>query len=495
MQAAGIERRQKTESDSELPPAEVEELEAQLMAVDFIAQFGAVRRAHEVIAESGPTPEWLGILVRGYANLSQCTQHQWSAISEVFAARSLLYAERLIEIGGDKPTATALWHRAYARALVGLHADALEDLEGVALPQVQLEPPAWVALIDPYCRWQRSELSELGEVNNALNPWALRLRFQLNANYRYSDWIYDAGVEHLQSFPTAYGVYADMAQFGHSLAATRTGSQYAPAAFARFSMVSLNALDNLPANIKDQLPTDLAKFRALAAEVNDPNPQDQFSPFPAYFGKQLVKAADDDMSPGLSWAALGTLIRDEVFVEAANYFAVSMVATEHSHAADVDNIVPTVGDHPYLPYLQSYRFNERQQPEERQQLAGEIELRDVTHRMGRICSLTWNAEVNGRKDVGRVAWQLLDRQLTAQGVIDSVYYSGPYWKPNNTGEAKAFASQLRELAPKSEIASRVQIEATPSPTAEQLEQWGNGVVRRSRCLADVGRKIRENGLS
>ena len=51
------------------------ELEEQLGKVDIVTQFGAVRAAHAAIARQGETPEWLGVLARGYANLALLTDH------------------------------------------------------------------------------------------------------------------------------------------------------------------------------------------------------------------------------------------------------------------------------------------------------------------------------------------------------------------------------------------------------------------------------------
>ena len=76
-------------------------VEGQLLEMNFVSQFAAVRAAHAAIAEKGPSRTWLGVLARGYANLSLMTEHHWKSDTEVFAARALLYAERLVAANPD----------------------------------------------------------------------------------------------------------------------------------------------------------------------------------------------------------------------------------------------------------------------------------------------------------------------------------------------------------------------------------------------------------
>ncbi len=76
---------------------------------------------------SGESQQALGALVRGYANLGQLTRFLWNASHEDFAARSLLYAERMV--AAHPGSADALRHQGYARAMAGMHALALADLD------------------------------------------------------------------------------------------------------------------------------------------------------------------------------------------------------------------------------------------------------------------------------------------------------------------------------------------------------------------------------
>ena len=70
---------------------------------------------------------------------------------QVFKARALLYAERLVV--ADHRSSLALAYRAYARALVGFHGAALEDLAATQINAAarKAELPKWADLIADFC--------------------------------------------------------------------------------------------------------------------------------------------------------------------------------------------------------------------------------------------------------------------------------------------------------------------------------------------------------
>lgn len=128
-------------SESRVPEKVAERLER----MDIVAQFAAIRDLHEALKTSR-SPELEGALVRGYANLGLLTEQNWDPSHKVFKARALLYAQRMV---AQAPSSWSLFHRAYARALVGMHEDALKDLEEAGKRPAGEEPvkPAWVGLI------------------------------------------------------------------------------------------------------------------------------------------------------------------------------------------------------------------------------------------------------------------------------------------------------------------------------------------------------------
>src|ERR1700722_10392065 len=116
----GYSGRASAVNPGEPAPAGAEEM---LGAFNELSQFSALRITHQAISTDGESPQRLGILVRAYANLGILTRFHWDTDYDVYVARSILYAQRMV--AADPKSAVALWHRAYAFAFAGLNAAAL----------------------------------------------------------------------------------------------------------------------------------------------------------------------------------------------------------------------------------------------------------------------------------------------------------------------------------------------------------------------------------
>ncbi len=344
LHAAGFRKEQPEHESSESVASD--RLEEMLGKIDFIAQFAAVRSAHQAVAASGETPELLGILIRGYANLGFLTRHQYNAVSHVFTARSWLYAQRLLAAGEESDI--ALWHRAYAWALGGtLHNgladlehlkkrrqdDAEEDQDATAVATL----PLWTKLVEPYCMSNRAATKKVGEQDENLKPWATRLWFELTSTYQHDTWNYHAGSEVVQLSPTAYGVYAEMALPGAGLRTSRSGAYWAPRAFGEHSPQSLDAVPGMPMAIREFLPTNAFKRTLLGGIFKDPNSEDAFSAATSFIAQRLREESRQTFSGDLSWSALAYLLEEEQFVQISNFLSVSTNATESSM---VDEVAP-----------------------------------------------------------------------------------------------------------------------------------------------------------
>jgi hypothetical protein len=139
-------------SDDAIEP----EIERKLQRFNDLSQFAAVRALHASIANSGESPRRLAGLVRGYANLSLLTYAHYSTMSKTFAARSLLYAQRLRVKYADSPH--GVWSRAYALAMLGLPESALRGLAESQDLIAGVESPPWLKGIEAYCRGDISEM-------------------------------------------------------------------------------------------------------------------------------------------------------------------------------------------------------------------------------------------------------------------------------------------------------------------------------------------------
>jgi len=152
-----------------------EDGEALLGDLDELSQFRVLRETHDAIRKDGESEARLGVLVRGYANLGQLTRFHWSIEHQVYMARSLLYAARMINANPKSPV--PLWHRAYAMALAGFQEQAFKDLDSVALLADKTKPPSWVELLTPFCHYNLGKLTDIAAANPAQAPLAMYLAF------------------------------------------------------------------------------------------------------------------------------------------------------------------------------------------------------------------------------------------------------------------------------------------------------------------------------
>lgn len=176
-------------------PKKVSEL---LQDMNFVSQWDAACRLHGEVMEKGRSPELVAALSMAYANLGLLTEYHWSTAHNVFTARSLLYAQRLVFSNRSRPK--SLLTRAYAYALAGFFPAALADLRDlktiakrdVTLPSEQLQ---MADLLDAYCHFKidklvpkdyEPELFELATllkflVHDASTSDATRIEFGLKA--------------------------------------------------------------------------------------------------------------------------------------------------------------------------------------------------------------------------------------------------------------------------------------------------------------------------
>jgi len=147
--------------------------EALLGHFESLSQFTILRETHAMIRDQGESPARLGVLVRAYANLAQLTSFHWSAEPKVYCARALLYAERMVH--RDPNSATALWHRAYARALAGLPDAALADIEQARKLDPQHDP-AWGSDIADFATYDLDGLLRTSAGSHNPLTWFLTYR-------------------------------------------------------------------------------------------------------------------------------------------------------------------------------------------------------------------------------------------------------------------------------------------------------------------------------
>jgi len=466
------------------PPDSIDPL---LLEMNFVSPYVAVRAAHAAIAKDGESPEWLGVLVHGYTNLSLTTQHLWTSQQEVFAARALLYAERLVNARPGDPLAHA--HRAYARAIIGLHAAALAELKEIDALQTDaddaIELPSWVALLGPYCRFEREPVMKRAQENQRLAQLAQRLAFEQVRPYEDSRWLMDVAQPTIAVCPEAYGVYAALAG-NQPLGVKRTGAYYGPAAMKRFLLPRLAAIPDLPPGIREVADAVPQAGRRAFAEPGEDHP---FSPVAANIAAALISANDAGAGEP-SWAVLGKLIEEEQFTQIANFFGVITDATETPLAELVDAVMPLIKDHRYAWYVKSFSIHPQADTKRFYEILGNVHFVDARGNMQRMFWRSWNANTGeGRSGRGYLgSWHaVVDSSLTMPGLHHALgqlsYY---WWSRMSRDRLEQIINELAIVSPHSPLALRWKMSLVAEPTVDQLKEWEQGAWNDPNSLLSLG---------
>jgi tetratricopeptide (TPR) repeat protein len=334
-----------------VPPA----VERQLAEMNIVSQFACIRAAHQALraAGAGDSPEWLGALVRGYANLGQLTSYLWSASPQVFAARSLLYAQRLAAL--HPKSADALRHRAYAYALAGFQKLALEDVDAASkLAAAGEKPPAWAELIEPYCRY---ETSKLGQVTLAATAAAselpLFLCFLTVEHSRSSAIVNGFGELVLRASPENLRVLDKMI--------SRSGV----VPNHRHTVASLEVLRlALPARMTGMAGLPEGVRQLITRAGRDPSPA-----VSASLGQALIDAsaggapAADAGQP--SWAVLGRILQEAQFLAVERRAAFEAFSLGVDPSQFIQQSLPLFQSHPYAGLIRSYALPHQATPQKR----------------------------------------------------------------------------------------------------------------------------------
>ena len=360
-------------------------VEAKLAEMEMLAQFAAVRETHDAIRASGESPARLGALVRGYVNLGQLTSFHWTAAHKAFKARALLYAQRMVV--ADPASPDALWHRAYARALTGLHAAALLDLDA-ATKLGAGKPPAWVSVIAPLCRYDTGKLTDLAVSEPASAPLAMYCAFLTVEHSRSQGATMNVAQIAFELSPECLRIVDNLCQHtgpGMLNLITENG----PRLFSLSLGKRLPAMPKLPASIvklieQNRRPGGNPQGRVLAVNA-------------------LVKAAGSDAGEP-SWAVLGRLIQETTFVQ--TWRRADLVGNKWGQDAGefVDVVLPNLGDHPYKPYIEMLGLPRSSSAAQRRKLLQTIELVDDQRGMRPMINAMSSAGM--KKDAaGRELWQ------------------------------------------------------------------------------------------
>lgn len=447
-----------------------EEAERRLGELTFTEPYAALRILHAACRETGESPARLGALVRAYANLGQLTRGFWNASPKAFAARSLLYADRLL--AAAPATRSARWHRAYACTMAGLYRFALEDLEAASgIADSKEVPPPWVAWLTSCCK---SEIPILAPGSSAeeraLQSFLSYLVVEACGSPAYER---RCVLEALKANPDSYRLidaWCEIGGISNLHQATVTGPGILGASLYR----RLEKQAELPKRVREAMrPFDGAgsefAIRTLVC-------------------KELIDSVEP-IEP--SFTLLGRMIEETSFLQ--TYRRGDFMRYHWGVPCDefLKETLPLVKDHPYSALIRSYGLDRDRQPREWAAIFEKMKVVDATEKLEPLSQATWN--LAPQNPVGRMIWESMWRHLDATGpdlgwVLRRVSGEGP-------PQRQKFAGLLIQVSPYSPaaIAELVQLDwVKMAPRALDLEKV---LSRQPTVLHALGAKYHELKLA
>ncbi|MCE9525870.1 MAG: tetratricopeptide repeat protein [Planctomycetales bacterium] len=421
-------------------------------ALHLIPQFAAARQLHQLMKEEGESPERLVALARIYAHLGVLSEHFWYQGHKAFQARGLLYSQRAT--ARWPKSATAWYGRGYVRALVGLHAGALEDLAAAGKLNEGGQPPEWIAGVESYCRFDLKKLDALA-VEQPGMPRLLRVLAQENLGTAKPigeavDAMLKDVIDCDRAFEVAYRtLQLDMSNFAQRQAHRRSGE------------VTLPHAGKIPG-----LPQAAAKIcKEEMASRTMPGLLDELPEYPRR--SALIQALRDETKgdPDLqepSWQVLATLVEEVSFVQTVRtvlFLRTRLaVSTEQARAT----LAPLIAQHPLRNFVESftndtsvrqaYLVNLLQSMKEVDLSANQAEMRSWIHG-------------TAAPNEDRVAGIMLAHQdLTYRDLLATIQLAPEPLQ-------KSFCSELRRISPHSPLAIQFTIERDWETAAPQAARW------------------------
>ena len=498
LRACGVNGSPPAVTESGLPGAEVEAL---LCRPDVVTQYGAVRMAHEAIAKRGETAEWLGVLVRGYANLALLTRHYWNSVPEACTARAWLYAQRLV-VKTDHSD-MALWHRAYASAWGGLLTQAAADLEEVERRREaagngregsSTDPPAWVHLTQAFSRFDRAAAQRVMDDSPLLRPWGVVVRFTL-AHFDCNRPQLRADLREIASVcPSAYMVFSHWGDFSALTPdASPLETQLSPRHFSREAPRSVAMLPGLPIAVST-LTANVSQLADTSdADGAPPLSSSDFSPLPMEIAARFRAESAGGAAGEPSWSCLATLLEEEQFLLVVRHLAAAQRRTHLISSQIIDPLLGLVKGHRYASYVEGYRFD--------YQLDGTAvinawkTLKVVDPRPNMFLMLYGLRALEFSDDPARInsPSQHSNSPPTLHGVDEALSAGETMGSLDASYVNDSLLDKVRAAAPHSSRSVHLAILGANDPKAEQLAEWETQLTDNPMSWSDLAALYHRRG--
>ncbi len=310
-----------------------------LVRMDVFSQCRAAQLLHAQIRAEGASVPRLTALVRAYANLGRLCGGEWSAEPKAYAARSLLYAERLV--AHENGSAASLYARSYARGMAGLSAAALDDLAAAG----DRPPPPWAAAVGAFARRDPAATAAAF----AAGPWQVRPLAGLLTVFASDDDPRPGDVARAT---------ADLLSLDAGPLLLRTANVTDDDDDGYRSRLNEPAADVLAVVVREQLLADPPLPAAAAAAVAGIAPTTADGPADlaglAKLGDALARGGRTDDAAEPSVAALASLVRQQAFAAVVARAAALRGAGDVGETAKyVAAAAPVWRAHPWGPLVEA----------------------------------------------------------------------------------------------------------------------------------------------
>jgi tetratricopeptide (TPR) repeat protein len=428
-------------------------------------QFDAARQLHALIRSSGESPERLAHLARAYANLGLLTEHLWFPGHKVFKARALLYAERGVKRWPDSRASLA--GRAYARALVGLHSAALDDIERLrAMPadndeRIQSER----RLLEAVCRFEMDKLNE--DIANGRNrELAQVLRLAAVERYSGTAVTLEAANDVLESVADsdrAIDAIYETRRLGTRGEAAQLGLERS----ADWLYRRMQSLESLPKEVEQHVLG--ANARQSADERKDR----------LALIRSLRRAGElgqDRDEP--SWQSVATWVEEVAFLQSSRqleFLATGLSVPLDDARKELEGLL---ADHPYREFFASMCDDMNQRREKLTELAKVPEHDTQLNETFIWTRLTYNGFQQGRT-LYNLAYHHQD--WIYRDLLATTRVAYPDMRPH-------FAALLRQASPHSPPAASTSIEHDWDYAANQAVEWETRFIGSPQVQAALGKQ-------
>jgi hypothetical protein len=453
-----------------------------LYGTTLFAPLAAVQRTHALIRDDGATPDRVGALVRGYANLGMLTRFQWSPDSKVFAARSLMYAQRLAVRWPDR--ADSYWHRAYAEAVAGLHAAALADVAAARQRQRPgVAPPPWATWVEPLCKYDLAALTgAIATAGPARAPLAAALAFASAEECGSSALVLEVGDATLRFNPACWQTIDVMIH--HAGVGPGAGLTEAPPAVLAVTLPGEVALLPVTTDAVRRATANLSAAVTSARQAGGGVPVDTL----AGVGRALVDATGERVEPSLVVA--GRLLQETTFAQCA-WRAKFVTADYGWDGGDyVRSVQPLLEGHPLKPYVDAFALPAAARPAA---LAG-LEVRDPVESEH---ELIWLVDSQKRRP-GLVTGHAVSGRFHDtydMDAFDATIRLGPFDYTLTATESLEFIDSLGRVSPYCPVVQELRFRDHWSDPAVQrsLDGWEAKYAQQPGTLAMLATRFIKDG--